>query len=152
MEINAYQCIWYACPNCKCGNAVRLFDSYDDEKRFQCKQCLKSHTFVGLVQAYFSTHDWKTYGPTPPKDVLDVFCSEFTCRCGHVNHAFGVVTKTDSESLEQGWASYSETATTPEFGLCEECFAGYDLVYPEMDERIKLVEEEMEDNHKMDEE
>jgi len=124
-EIECFPVIWYKCPKCDTENTVPIQDNPYLRKGFNCKGC--KHTW--LIKTLC-----ETYGTIfPPKDKMNMLCSEFVCECGCSNIIFAKVTdisdRLADEDDEDGMRVHIEEAKAPTFGLCEECGAGYDLVY-----------------------
>ena len=118
----AFNVLWYSCPSCSASNSVKIESPYF-QKGFNCKDCKSIWTCDGLFRAYGTIF--------PPKDKMDMLCTEFVCECGNSNLIFIKITETIDKSHNEEMRVRIEGGECPKFGLCEECGEGYDLIYPE---------------------
>lgn len=120
MNAEAFSAIWYCCPNCNTKNTERIIDNPRLTTGFNCKKCRSVWTVELLYRAF---------GTIFPSEYLFAYCSEFTCECGCVNTLFSRKTL-ESEKVNDERKLVVENLDCAKFGLCEECGASYDLVYP----------------------
>lgn len=132
-EAEAFCAMWYRCPNCDTENTVRINSPYFP-KGFSCRGCKTVWTTDGLYKAFGTIF--------PPQDKMNALCVEFLCECGRINLIFSKVIEQRNEVLDEGWNKHVESAESPTFGICEECGAFYDLIYP----TSESMEQWLEDN------
>ena len=112
-----YPGMWYRCPKCNEQNFVE----YCNLSAFNCIKCSIGYNCKTLYEAYNYPHAASVF------DNLNMLASKFTCDCGKENIVF-----TKSTVLEYRDPEYNkriEGGEAPRFGLCEECFTGYNLEF-----------------------
>ena len=126
MEADAFSCLWYICPECGTENTVQMIDNPFFYTGFKCVACKAIWTSDLLHRKYFDGN------PVPPKDKLFAGAVEWYCECGRKNVIIPQITKVEDDLLDksQGLRRHIEQISSPEYGLCEDCYAEYKLNYP----------------------
>jgi hypothetical protein len=118
---NLFQSVWYICPQCGVENTVCCTDPLFN-KGFKCSGCQSTWTCDGLFTLCYDGT------PVPPKDKMAV-AGIWYCECGRKNlilpRTEKIVKYSDSDRC------CIEYVEIPKYGLCEDCFAEYDLTTSE---------------------
>jgi len=120
-QTDAFFCFWHLCSKCNQPNSVQVY-SHLMQNGWKCQSC-KELQDIGMVMEHCTMGD-------PPIPDPEKFRSsaEFLCECGRKNVFFLEVIEEripDDESQ-----MYFQCSKIPKYGLCEDCLATYNLIFP----------------------
>lgn len=128
--LEAFMSLLYECPKCETTGVVQLHSPLI-YKGFRCRGC----KFVWTCNSLFE-HYCMIYGFPPPQEKVYVGVTEYTCdNCGASNiliprleaEVKGAIRDLDGDEIG---GYFLGKVKRPYFGCCEQCHAGYNLVYP----------------------
>ena len=116
MKANAVLVFDYVCPECQNRTTTRCGAKHIT-RTFKCKFCKTQWDTTALFKHY-------QYETQPHEHII--FAAQYTCSCGKINVCHSKVHRVSQKPGE-----LHVNSRLPHYGLCEECFAEYDLEYPE---------------------
>ena len=127
-KIAAYNVIYFKCPECDSKNTINIFE-YDYNTGLKCVNCSAFFRYEDLCKKYGNNDESGNF--YTDVDNFNENSVEFTCKCGYKNIIYSRLTQTDVVEIdnEHELNGRIDHYKAPEFGLCEHCGEGYNLVY-----------------------
>jgi hypothetical protein len=121
---DAFVGLWWVCPDCGVENNTLV--TYLSSG-CSCVGCKKCWDYLSLGRSHF-VGEFSSTNFEPPVDKMSSSV-EWICECDRKNIILpkSVIKKNE---LENEMMMVVKTVENPKYGLCEDCFAEYELKYP----------------------